>query len=319
MKTLIIITMHGKASENLLLTTEMLIGKQKDVIFINFLPKDDINDLFNKYNQEINNLNNNDNIIFLVDIWGGSPFNTASRIAKQRKNIEIISGVNIPMLIELFMSREDNLTFKELVLKTYNNGINGIKLFKYLNNIKKKKEEKKIKTNIQYNNKHMNIKLTRIDDRLIHGQIVTRWVKEIYVNRIIVINDEINNDNIRKTLLTQISPPGITSHVISINKFIRVWNNPKYFNDNVMLLFTNPNDILKVIKKGIKIKTINIGGMSYKKGKKQITNAISINEIDIKAFKELNNLCIELEIRKVPSDRKVNIMDLINNVRYTFE
>ncbi|WMC20237.1 MAG: PTS mannose transporter subunit IIAB [Enterobacteriaceae bacterium PSpyr] len=312
MKTLIIITMHGQASKNLLLTTEMLIGKQKDVIFIDFLSGDSTDDLFNKYNQEINYLNINDNIIFLVDIWGGSPFNTACRISKQKKNVEIISGVNIPMLIELFMSRDDNLTFKELISKIYESGRNGIKLFKNLNNIKKKKEKKKKQYN---NNKHMNIKLIRIDDRLIHGQIVTRWVKEIYVNRIIVINDEVNNDNIRKTLLTQISPPGITSHVINIDKTIRVWNNPKYFNDNVMFLFTNPNDILKIIKKGIKIKSINIGGMSYKKGKKQINDAISVNEKDIKAFKELNSLGIELEVRKVPSDRKVNIMDLINSIR----
>ncbi len=56
-------------------------------------------------------------------------------------------------------------------------------------------------------NDHMKIGLARIDDRLIHGQVATRWTKETNVNRIIVVSDEVAADKMRKTLLTQVAPP----------------------------------------------------------------------------------------------------------------
>ncbi|HEY8804985.1 MAG TPA: PTS sugar transporter subunit IIB, partial [Clostridium sp.] len=117
----------------------------------------------------------------------------------------------------------------------------------------------------------MKISLARIDDRLIHGQVVTSWSKETKCERIIVCNDEVAADTMRKTLLEQVAPPGVKSNVISIEKAIRVINNPKYANVNVLLLFTNPTDVLRLVEGGVDLKTINIGGMSFKEGKKQIT------------------------------------------------
>jgi len=160
----------------------------------------------------------------------------------------------------------------------------------------------------------MKIALARIDDRLIHGQVATIWSKETKCQRIIVCNDDVANDEIRKTLLTQVAPPGVQSHVVSIDKAVRVINNPKYENDIVLLLFTNPTDVLRLIEAGIDIKSINIGGMSFKEGKTQLTGAVSVNDEDIKSFRALNDKNVELEIRKVASDSKSYIMPLIEKM-----
>ena len=160
----------------------------------------------------------------------------------------------------------------------------------------------------------MKIALARIDDRLIHGQVVTIWSKETKCQRIIVCNDDVANDEIRRTLLTQVAPPGVQSSVVGIDKAIRVINNPKYENDIVLLLFTNPTDVLRLVEAGIDIKTVNIGGMSFKEGKTQLTAAVSVNDEDIKSFKALNDKNIELEIRKVASDSKSFIMKLIEKM-----
>lgn len=157
----------------------------------------------------------------------------------------------------------------------------------------------------------MKIVLARIDDRLIHGQVATVWSKVTKCQRIIVCNDEVAKDTIRKTLLKQVAPPGVKSHVVDIEKAIRVYKNPKYSEDRVLLLFTNPTDVLRMVEKGVDIKSVNIGGMSFKSGKKQITNAISVNDKDVEAFKKLNQRGIELEIRKVASDNKEDLMKLI--------
>lgn len=126
-----------------------------------------------------------------------------------------------------------------------------------------------------------------------------------------VCNDEVANDEIRRTLLTQVAPPGVTSHVVAVDKAVGVLNNPEYENDIVLLLFTNPTDVLRLVEAGIDIKTVNIGRMSFKDGKTQLTAAVSVNYEDIKAFKALNDKNIELEIRKVAADSKSYIMPLI--------
>lgn len=157
----------------------------------------------------------------------------------------------------------------------------------------------------------MKIVLSRIDDRLIHGQVVTVWAKETGCNRIIVVSDEVERDSLRKALLVQVAPPGIKAHVITVEKMINIYKDPKYDGFKALLLFTNPLEVLKVIEGGVEIKSVNIGGMSFKEGKKQITPVISVDNTDIEAFKRLNEKGIELEIRKVAADNKVNLMSKI--------
>lgn len=64
----------------------------------------------------------------------------------------------------------------------------------------------------------MEIRLARIDDRLIHGQVATVWTKETQVERIIVISDDVAKDEVRKTLLTQVAPPGVKASVVDVQK-----------------------------------------------------------------------------------------------------
>ncbi|VTP69365.1 EIIAB-Man [Leclercia adecarboxylata] len=163
-------------------------------------------------------------------------------------------------------------------------------------------------------NDYMQIGLARIDDRLIHGQVATRWTKETNVQRIIVVSDEVAADTVRKTLLTQVAPPGVTAHVVDVAKMIRVYNNPKYAGERIMLLFTNPTDVERVVEGGVNITSVNIGGMAFRQGKTQVNNAISVDEKDIEAFKKLNARGIELEARKVSTDQKLKMMDLIGKV-----
>ncbi len=160
----------------------------------------------------------------------------------------------------------------------------------------------------------MNIVLARIDDRLIHGQVVTVWSKVTNCQRIIVCDDDVANDKIRAALLKQVAPAGIKSHVVTLDKAIRVYNNPKYENDRCLLLFTNPSSVLYLVEHGVDIKSVNIGGMSFHEGKTQVTSAVSVDDKDIEAFKKLNEKGIELEIRKVDTDKKVMMMDVLNKM-----
>lgn len=317
----IVIGTHGWAAEQLLKTAEMLLGEQENVGWIDFVPGENAETLIEKYNAQLTNLNTDKGVLFLVDTWGGSPFNAASRIVVDKEHYEVVAGVNIPMLVETLMARDDNPSFDELVAIAVETGREGVKA------LKAKPVEKSApvapvaapKTAAPLKpmgpNDYMNIGLARIDDRLIHGQVATRWTKETNVTRIIVVSDEVAADTVRKTLLTQVAPPGVTAHVVDVAKMIRVYNNPKYAGDRVMLLFTNPTDVERVVEGGVNIKSVNIGGMAFRQGKTQVNNAISVDEKDIEAFKKLNERGIELEARKVSTDQKLKMMDLIAKVK----
>lgn len=157
----------------------------------------------------------------------------------------------------------------------------------------------------------MEIRLVRIDDRLIHGQVATVWTKNTKANRILVVSDSVAKDELRKTLLKQAVPPGVIASVITVKKMIDITHDPRFDSFKAMLLFTTPKDVVTVVKNGAKIKSVNVGGMSYTEGKKMITNAVAVDQNDVDAFEYLNKKGIELEIRKVASDSKVNMMNLL--------
>ncbi|WP_338882566.1 MULTISPECIES: PTS mannose transporter subunit IIAB [Xenorhabdus] len=322
MSIAIMIGTHGAAAEQLLRTTEMLIGEQENVSYIDFVPGENADTLFEKYNHKLESLDTEQGVLFFVDTWGGSPFNAANRIVVDKDNYEIVTGVNVPMLVEAFMCRDDDPTMEELVAVALETGKEGIRALKAKQDEEPAKPEpvkpaapvSAVPASAISAGGHMKIALARIDDRLIHGQVATRWTKETNVKRIIVVSDEVAQDTVRSTLLKQVAPPGVSAHVIDVAKCVRVYNNPKYANERVMLLFTNPTDVLRIVEGGVAIESINIGGMAFRQGKTQINNAISVDKTDIEAFEKLNSRGIELEARKVASDTRLNMMDLLKKV-----
>ncbi|OOF51092.1 PTS mannose transporter subunit IIAB [Rodentibacter trehalosifermentans] len=320
MSIAIIIATHGVAAEQLLRTTEMLIGEQNDVAFIDFVPGENAETIMGKYQQKLaTDLAHCEQVLFLVDTWGGSPFNAANRVSEGKDNMDIVTGVNVPMLVETFMARDDNPSLQELVGIALETGRTGVRALRF------EPEETAEKTTalapqatpsqpdkVEDNGMgHLTIGLARIDDRLIHGQVATRWTKESKVSRIVVVNDDVAKDSVRSTMLKSVAPPGVTAHVVDVEKMIRVYNNAEYSGERMMLLFTNPTDVVRLMEAGVNFDSINIGGMAYREGKKMITSAVAVDDKDIEAFKLLDAKGIELDVRKVSNDSRQYMMDLL--------
>ncbi|MDR1568022.1 MAG: mannose/fructose/sorbose PTS transporter subunit IIB [Streptococcaceae bacterium] len=162
----------------------------------------------------------------------------------------------------------------------------------------------------------IDIRLARIDDRLIHGQVATAWSKQTGINRIIVVSDEVAEDELRKFLLKEASPLGIRSNIISVSRMIDVYRSGLLREEKVMLLFTNPSEVVTLVKAGISLTSVNIGGMRFTEGKKMITNFVSVDDKDVEAFLYLANQGIELEIRKVPSNPKIYLVELLGKEKF---
>jgi PTS system mannose-specific IIB component len=171
----IVIGTHGWAAEQLLKTAEMLLGEQENVGWIDFVPGENAETLIEKYNAQLAKLDTSKGVLFLVDTWGGSPFNAASRIVVDKEHYEVVAGVNIPMLVETFMARDDNPSFDELVALAVETGREGVKALK-AQPVEKPAPapaaapKAAAPAKPMGPNDYMVIGLARIDDRLIHGR-----------------------------------------------------------------------------------------------------------------------------------------------------
>lgn len=154
----------------------------------------------------------------------------------------------------------------------------------------------------------MSIELVRIDDRLIHGQVVMAWSKTVAVKRIVVIDDKVATDIIRKMLLETVAPPGVKVSVLNVAQGIESLMHNKFGDEKLLLLFTNPATIVTLVEGGVKVPRVNIGGMSYSQGKTQLTKAVSLDDTDKNAFRELHKHGVILQIQVLPNDTPIDIM-----------
>ncbi len=157
----------------------------------------------------------------------------------------------------------------------------------------------------------MGMVLVRIDDRLIHGQVVENWMKFLKINHVIVVNDFVASDRMQKTLFSMAVPDHAKTSILTITQAKEAILNGQFEGDKAMLLLVSPQDVLNLINKGVRIKEVNVGGMHYSPDKKQILKAISVSKEDIQAFQELDKLGVCLEARMVPNDEKIDIMKII--------
>ncbi|MFD3157560.1 PTS sugar transporter subunit IIA [Haloimpatiens sp. FM7330] len=125
----IIVGTHGRFSEELLKSSEMIFGSQENISSITFEPGESADGLVEKYEQQLKKLDTKDGVLILVDLFGGSPFNAASRVAIENENMDIVTGVNLPMLLEVFGSRGFSKV-EELVNVAKTSGNQSIKSFR---------------------------------------------------------------------------------------------------------------------------------------------------------------------------------------------
>ena len=159
----------------------------------------------------------------------------------------------------------------------------------------------------------MKIVLARIDDRFIHGQVLTRWIKIHAADHIIVVSNEVAQDEMRKTLILSVAPSNVKASAVSISKMAKAFHSPRYEDTTAMLLFENPGDIVSLIEAGVPIETVNVGGMRFENNRRQITKSVSVTEKDIKAFEQLQELGVKLELRQLPSDSSEDFMQILRN------
>lgn len=148
----------------------------------------------------------------------------------------------------------------------------------------------------------MSIKFVRIDDRLIHGQVMTTWIKKYDIEQVIIVNDEISNNSTRQKILKLSAPSNLKLHVFAVDKFIQIIKNNSV-NRNTMLIFTGPFDVERILGEGIEISYLNVGNISKTEDRTKISSGVAVNETELESFKNIIDMGVNVEIQMVPNDK----------------
>ena len=314
----IIIASHGEFAAGIKQSGSMIFGEQEKVESVVFMPSEGPDDLQRKLQEAIEKVDSEE-ILFLVDLWGGSPFNQANKLFEEApEHRAIVAGLNLPMLIEAYASRFSMNTAHEIAQAIAPTAIEGVKVRP--EELQKKEEVAEVQTvapkgaipeGTVLGDGKIKFVLARIDTRLLHGQVATNWTKATNPNRIIVVSDSVSKDDLRKKLIEQAAPPGVRAHVIPLDKLVQVYNDPRFGDTKALLLFENPQDALAVIEKGVEIPELNIGSMAHSVGKVQINNVLSVDQADVDTYKKLRDLGVKFDVRKVSGDSPSDLFKLI--------
>lgn len=155
------------------------------------------------------------------------------------------------------------------------------------------------------------IKLTRIDDRLVHGQVAFTWTPALSADCLLVANDRIAKDQFLKMTMGLAKPAGVKLLILSVDAAITYINDPGNKGQGLLILVDSVKDAHALAAGVPEIRSINFGGIRAKAGAKQVSKALALTENDILLIRELLQRGIELEARQVPTDKKQAIDNLI--------
>ena len=315
----IILASHGEFAKGIMQSGSMIFGEQENVAAVTLMPSEGPDDFRAKLKEAIASFDSQEEVLILADLWGGTPFNQSNTLFEEHKDKwAIVSGMNLPMLIEAYGARLATESAQEIAAQILNSGREGVK-------VKPETLEPETTGNTPAASDNVSnagtpgsfeYVLARIDSRLLHGQVATAWTKTVQPTRIIVVSDDVAKDKLRKNLIQQAAPPGVKAHVVPVDHMIKLAKDDQHFGgQRAMLLFENPQDVLRAVNGGVPLKTINVGSMAHSIGKVQPNKVLAFNQDDIDTFSKLKEAGLEFDVRKVPSDSKGNMEEIIKKAQ----
>lgn len=325
----IVLASHGGFADGIAQSAQMLFGEQNNFAHVILNPNEGPDDIRGKMGKAIASFDSQDEVLFLVDLWGGTPFNQANGLVEKHDKWAIVAGMNLPMVVQALTERmmDANATARQIATKVVEPAKDGIKT-KPSDLMPKtaapaaaadkgsaKGGKKSIPEGTVIGDGHIKYVLARIDSRLLHGQVATGWIPAMKPDRVIVVSDSVAKDDLRKSMIREAAPAGVKAHTVPLKKMEEIAKDPRFGNTHALLLFENPEDVLRAIKGGINLKDINVGSMSYKEGDVNANNVLSMNQEDVDTFRELEKMGVKFDVRKVPSDAPGNMDSILKKAQ----
>lgn len=154
----------------------------------------------------------------------------------------------------------------------------------------------------------MPIVFARVDDRLIHGQVVQAWLPEFNIDEVVIPCPKEQEKRLNRNLLRLSLPFEYQLTVLEPAQCVR------YMADSskrILLLMGSLQDLQPLLEDGLQIKSVNIGGMHFKQGAQKLAENVFLDELDKTTLKILNDLGIGIETRAVPSSKSISVKEIL--------
>ena len=332
----IILASHGHFAEGIKESAQMIFGEQEQFESAILLPSMGPDDLRNDLESAIEKVDC-DQILFLVDLWGGTPFNQTSNLLEGHEDKwAIVAGMNLPMVIEALSERFTSESSHDIAKAIIGLAKEGVKIKpEDLNEVSEAKasdneaneaddadkeiaqatKNGSIPEGTVIGDGKIDIVLARIDTRLLHGQVATSWTKSTKPDRIIVVSDAVSQDDLRKNMIMQAEPPGVKAHVVPIWKMKEILEDPRFGATRALLLFEKPQDVLQLLELGGEIDTVNLGSMSYSEGKVNLSTSVAMDKDDVETIEKIKEYGVNFDVRKVPADKPENLDNMLKKAK----
>ncbi|EHM51621.1 MAG: PTS system mannose/fructose/N-acetylgalactosamine-transporter subunit IIB [Yokenella regensburgei] len=156
-----------------------------------------------------------------------------------------------------------------------------------------------------------NIVLCRIDSRLIHGQVVTKWVGQSQANRIVVVSDELDADPFMKNIYLMAAPPSIKVDCYGNESFAAAWKENQLGDGKVLVLFPSLAAIQQAVELGFEINNIQVGGLGGGPNRKAVFQNITLDDKDVGILNALKDRGIQVFFQTIPEDKPQSLDDIL--------
>lgn len=155
------------------------------------------------------------------------------------------------------------------------------------------------------------IKLLRVDFRLIHGQVITKWFSQSLANEILIVDDDLSNDPFMASIYEMSAPPGAKVVVKSVDDAVLAFNEDALGAGKLFVLFRNVEQIYRAWRKGFPVHEVQIGGLGSAPGRKVVFGPITMDDADAKMLKEMHDEGIYVYLHQVPEEGKMDFSKVL--------
>jgi mannose/fructose/N-acetylgalactosamine-specific phosphotransferase system component IIB len=153
----------------------------------------------------------------------------------------------------------------------------------------------------------MPVVLARIDDRLIHGQVTVGWSRQLRPDRIILANNAIAADAWQSRVYASSVPPEIKVSILPVSRVAAELADPANLDERILLLTGSAEEMNELVRIGAPVAMVNVGGLHFSAGKKEMLPFVFVDQPDLKAFRRLLDMGTTLSAQQVPGGREYTL------------
>lgn len=160
----------------------------------------------------------------------------------------------------------------------------------------------------------MKIGLVRVDDRLIHGQVVLGWTRTVGASVILVANDKVAVDRMQRSLLKMAAPSDVAVEILSVADAAARLTEQAWPGETLLVLVRDPVDLVRLADAGVSLSQVNVGNVRYEEGRIRITKEVAATPPELAAWKRLDQMGVALECQWLPGQAITRLNEIVRSM-----